>query len=1029
MNVLFKTGRYFPQSWRLFLLAVAFSCFGGVANAQDNEEDSEPGALVDDSAVELIDEVTVTGSRLKRSTFTSVSPLQVVDGETARDLGLINAQDVLTNTTVISGQQNTVGLTTVFQGALAQAFSTIGSATPSLRGLGSSVTGRSRSLILIDGRRLGPIGVGGAPANPDVSMIPGTLIERTEILLDGASSVYGSDAVGGVINYIMRKDFDGVELSAQTSQSQYGWGTNNVISLATGLSSDNGFFSLAVEYSEQDEITVGDVLSDFWGSGATGGALCDAGVGEYNDGRRVETCMDTPAGWLLTGAGNIIADTEADGALTPINPFPGVPGFYIRDDGGNYFRPVNDPTINGFPENHTESFLPEIERTSFFVTGEYAVADNHDFFFEGMFANRELRNYDWNQNVLAVSDETAFNPFGVGGLFVYSYENGVAQEIDVARMVAGVRGDLPGFTFGDNWGYEVFAQGHRSTGFQSRGPFLHEERLVQGMSATMNPDTGEYECPLDTGDSFFGFDQNGSPLSCVPLNPFVPSFFVQGRFATDAENEYVYGYGNTHTRVEQNIAGGYITGEIGSFPDGGPIQILFGVEGRTDKVRTTPDDNMRLGLMSDLDADAGANGERWIKEAFGEFSLPLLEGRRFAERLTIEGAVRYTDEEFSGDDTTYQVKLEYAPTDYLSFRGGTGTSFRAPDTGEQFGTGTVFVQNSRADPCMVSSLYIDPVTNTYVPELETRSETVLENCYSLGLDPTTLGTAGYGTPTMAYTTFPVAFGNFGFKEVEPETSEAWFAGFTLDQPWTDAFDLSLAVTWYDYVIEGSIGQLTRARILGDCMESAGMTDPLCTFMTRGSNGILTDVNEASINLGETTSAGVDVNLRAGFDVAGADIQWDILWTHSTDNTEDVLGDGEINDLLGTIEIPGAFPEDQVVSTLNASYGDFGVIWRLRFISDLFGSPSDSNNSFQPCYDPDLGGKHPDCTIAEFTEDYFQSDLFGVYRGESWTFRLGVTNLFDEVQKVHNTIAQSGVAIQSGHDIYGRRITFGVEAQF
>ena len=690
MNIFLEIAKNIPRSLRFFMLAIVLTCSGGVANAQtDDEEDSETTDVAEISEGEEIEEITVTGSRLKRNTFTSVSPLQVVDGETARDLGLITAQDILTNTTVISGQQNTIGVSTAFNGALQQAFTTIGNATPSLRGLGSSVTGRSRSLVLINGRRLGPIGVGGAPANADVSMIPGSMIERVEILLDGASSVYGSDAVGGVINYIMRKDFDGVELSAQTSQSRHGWGLNKVISLATGIDSDRGYVAFAIELNDQDEITQGDIIGDLWGP--TDGNLCETSIGEFDDGSRVELCDGTPAQFLITGAFGTVIGVDS-GGLTPV---PGAPGFFIRP--GSFFRPVDDPEIYSFVQETSKTYVPEVKRLSFFMTGEYDVGGGHDFFFEGMFANRELSFQTWDQEVLSVSDTTPFNPFGSGGLFVYPVKNGIEQEIDVARMVAGLRGDIPQIGFGGDWSYEVFASSHRSTGFQNRGPFYHEERLVAGLNGTTDSN-GDVTCTNPTGASFFGFDQNRSPLACVPLNPFTPEFLKSGRFATQAENDYAFGFGGVQTRVEQNIAGGYITGDLFSFPNGGESQILFGVEGRKDNVRTTPSDNLRLGLLAGLDADLGATGERWIKEVFAEFSLPILEGQRFAERLTLEGAVRYTDEEFSGDDVTYQIKAEWAPTDYLSIRGGFGTSFRAPDTGEQFGTGTVFVQISRIDP-------------------------------------------------------------------------------------------------------------------------------------------------------------------------------------------------------------------------------------------------------------------------------------------------------------------------------------------
>ena len=558
-------------------------------------------------------------------------------------------------------------------------------------------------------------------------------------------------------------------------------------------------------------------------------------------------------------------------------------------------------------------------------------------------------------------------------------------------------------------------------------------RLTSPVCRQADPDTGDVTCETPIGPSFI-FDTNRSPLACVPLNPFTPEFLLSGRFPTQAMNDYAFGFAGVQTRVEQMIGGGTIQGEIFSLPHGGAAQILFGVEARTDDVATTPSDNLRYGLLSGLDADLGANGDRWIREVFSEFSLPFLEGKRFAERLAFEGAVRYTEEEFSGDDTTYQIKLEYAPVDFLSFRGGFGTSFRAPDTGEQFGTGTVFVQNSRIDPCLVGSLAIDPNTNTYDPDLDTRSQTVLANCVALGLDPTTYGTVGQGTDALAFTTVPVAFGNFGFKEVQPETSEAWFAGFTFHQPWTEAFDLSLAVTWFDYVLDGSIGQLTRDQILDDCMESEGLSDPLCAFAERGSDGVLVSVNEASINLGPTTSAGYDVNLQVGYELDAfnlpnvIDLRWDLLWTHSTENTEDILGLNEPDDLLGSIELNGAFPEDQAVSNVNISYGNFGLIWRVRFIKAMLGSP-DRTNSFDPCFDFDTGDFAPDCTEAEFTDNYFQNDLFGVYRSDNWLVRLGVTNLANEVQKVDDDISQSNLAIQAGHDIYGRRVTLGFEFSF
>ncbi len=974
--------------------------------------------LDEDEFSEDKDEVVVTGSRLKRSTFSSISPLQVVDGEVARDLGLVDAQDMLSNVSVISGQQNTIGVSTAFNGGLQQAFTTIGNATPNLRALGSSVTGRARTLVLINGRRLGPIGVGGAPANPDVSMIPGTLIERADILLDGASSIYGSDAVGGVINYVMRSDFDGVELSATSSISEHGWGQQTVLSATTGVSNDRGFIGFAVEYNMQEEVEQKEVIRDFFGP--TDGNLCQTSIGEFTDGRRVEVCDGTPAGFNITGAFGTVVGSNPDGSLAPV---PGAPGFFLRP--GSFFRPVDDPVIYDFAGENGDTYAPEVKRMSLFTTGEYDIGGGTDFFFEAMYSNRQLESQSTNQEVLPVAATTPFNPFGSGGLLVYSVENKIDQEIDVTRLVAGFRGDLR-VLGAEGWEYETFASHHRSNGFQTRDGFLQEDRLVAGLDPA---------CPTPTGANFFGFDQNRSPIACVPLNVFTPEFLDGGRFPTEAQNDFAYGIAAVQTEVEQTIFGGFVTGDLFKIPSGGTSQLVLGVEGRRDQVKTTPSDNLRHGLLQGLDADVGSNGNRWIKEVFGEMSLPLLEDKPFAKSLYIEGAARYTEEEFAGDGVTYQVKGEWAPNDWLSFKAGYGTSFRAPDTGEQFGTGTIFVQPSRIDPCIVSSLQINPVTNTYDPALETRTQTVLNNCISLGLDPTTLGTVGQGTPVLAFTSLPVAFGNFGNIATNPEDSDAFFGGFTVDQPWFDEFDARLAVTYYEYEVTGSIGQLTRGQILSECFESVGLTDPLCVFQERDPiTGALVSVNEASINLGPTTSRGIDVNLRVDYEMdqlnldAPVDLTWDLSVTQSLENTEDVLNSGAPTDNLGRLRTGGGFADYNAVSLVRASYKDVSLIWRARFISDLFGTP-DLGNSFDPCFDSGAGALDPNCREAEFTDSQWTHDLNVAYANDTWTFRAGVSNVFDKVQKTDEDLALANVAIASGHDIFGRQFTVGVQKRF
>lgn len=1042
------------------LAGVAGGLWAGAAIAQDADEEVVTVIEeVDEDDEARQEKVVVTGSRLARDEFTSVSPLQIVDGEAARELGLIDAQSLLSNTSVVSGQQNTIGVSTAFNGGLQQAFTTIGNVSPSLRGLGSGVTGRARTLVLVNGRRLGPIGVGGAPANPDISLIPGSLVSQVDVLLDGSSSVYGSDAVAGVVNYVLRKDFDGVEMNYFQSVSEHGWGQNEVLSLTTGVNNDRGFIGFSMEYNNQKEITKGDAIADFFGPvtdvhagftspGAAIGniapQLCDVDIGVLPDGSERRICSGTPAGFAIVGGvGNVIG--ELGGPITPgSTPLAGAPGFFVRPP-VSFFRPTNDPAINGFPQDLNDTAQPPTERFSLYTVGEYNLDTYGDMtlFFEGSYGNRQLETRSTNQEVLPFTAENPFNPFGGPGLFVYSVENGVDQEIDVGRALFGVRGDLPGVTpFGtDNWSYEASANFHRSNGFQALSGFLQEDRIAQGLNSRVDDVTGAIVCdtlgtdPSNGGTSFFGLSTVRAPLACVPLNPFVPEFLTSGQFATAEQNDFAYGLGTVQTEVEQIIFNAFVQGELFSFPQGGTAQFLLGAEYREDEVVTTPGDSTRFGLLQGVDADLGATGQRDIREGFVELSLPILENQPWAESLLLEGAARWTEEQFSGAAWTYQIKGEYSPVDYLTFRAGYGTSFRAPDLGEQFGTGTVFVQPSRIDPCVVSGLFLDSATGQYDAALDTRDPVVFQNCLDIGLDPTTLGTVNQedGDPTTtAFVSNPVAFGNFGNQTVSPEESDALFAGIVFDQPFFDQFDFRIAATYFEYEITGQIGQLTRGQILGDCFASVGLTDPLCAFQTRDGSGNLTAVNEASINLGPTTSRGYDVNINAGYELTRftedpIDLTWDLVFTQSLENKDETTP-GTVTDNLGRILLGGGFPEYQAVSTFRADWNDWAVNFRTRWISALEGTP-DQGNAFAACFDVVANARIDGCVEKDFTENVFQHDLTVAYSADSWSLRAGVLNVFDDIDSFDDDKGLSNVAIQTGGDIFGRRYFVGVSKSF
>ena len=211
---------------------------------QPTTEADSASAAPDDAAVE---EVIVTGSRIKRSTYTSIAPLQIIMADVKREAGLIDASEILQEATTASGVQFDLS----FEGFVLD--DGPGTTTVNLRGLGAS-----RTLVLLNGRRLAPTGVEGAPVSPNLSIVPGLLVQQYDQLLDGASSIYGSDAVAGVTNAILRKDFDGFTFQLAPSYPHHSGGERQIHSVSWGKNWDRGFVGVGVQYDSRDAVTLAD---------------------------------------------------------------------------------------------------------------------------------------------------------------------------------------------------------------------------------------------------------------------------------------------------------------------------------------------------------------------------------------------------------------------------------------------------------------------------------------------------------------------------------------------------------------------------------------------------------------------------------------------------------------------------------------------------------------------------------------------------------------------------------------------------
>ncbi len=418
----------------LFALLLPFTVTAfAQEEAQDDEDEIEEEATiieedeVDDSAVDIStredieEEIIVTGSRLKRTTFDSIAPLQVIDADGSREAGLIDTADILQESTAASGTQIDV----TFTGYVLD--NGPGASTISLRGLNSD-----RTLVLINGRRVAPAGVEGAPSSPDLNLVPGVLVQSYELLLDGASSVYGSDAIAGVANAILRKDFDGWEVNTFLTHSLHPGTSDGSLAITWGRNWDRGFIGLAGVVNKQEAVT-------FDAAPWTGGCSRHAEVDEngnlrtedlwwevlykmpvLDDGCRIGSLAARIA-VPINATGRSISIYRTEGTSNGGWPnysrpywnwvFDGTPIIPDADEDGKADQHFRDYDLNGRRGHRT--LYPELERKNFMAYGEYTLEGIYNLtpFFEIVWAERSsLLNSGGGQLFETVP---ALNPFNI----------------------------------------------------------------------------------------------------------------------------------------------------------------------------------------------------------------------------------------------------------------------------------------------------------------------------------------------------------------------------------------------------------------------------------------------------------------------------------------------------------------------------------------------------------------------------------------------------------------------------------------
>ncbi|MDQ3074587.1 MAG: TonB-dependent receptor [Pseudomonadota bacterium] len=741
------------------------------------------------------EDIVVTGSRIRRDPLSQDSPIVFVDAEDIAKTGLNSVNDVLQRLPSsgggLNGKFNNSGN---FGNPPDGGGVGAGAAEVDLRYLGSK-----RTLVLVDGLRfVNAASASGVPGSVDLNAIPESLIERVEVLQDGASAIYGSDAIAGVVNIITKKRQKGFVASAQLGVYGQGDGRSQNYQLSWGNGADGPTqIVIGGNFVKQGSISSADRdISLFPTPGADSclGGGCSSGTPR---GRFILLGQD------LTLRGPVIGRPVIFNPANPTDPASDFKAFGTLD------------RFNFAPFNF---ILTPLERFGGFATVKQELGANTNLSAKIIRNRRNSKNQAaplplfvgpdaGNGNLLdtiTIDRTNPFNPFGVtldasnltfiGRRVIEGGPRRYNQRVDTTYGTATLDGKF-GFAGRDVF-WDVNGLYGRNKAKQTVFGNVNAANLQQALGP-VGACTG----------------------ACVPFNIFGGVGSI-----TQAQYDFVGFVQDDSSEQKLWGASANLAGSLFDLP-GGPLGVAIGVEHRDYKGRFDPDEIVAAGLGSDIPALPSRGGYN-VDEAYAEINAPLLSKRPFFELLELSGAVRFSNYSTSGSTTTFKGGVNWKPIRDLRLRGSYSEGFRAPTIGELFGTPSRFDQEL-VDPCS-----------------GTPTGTILANCRAQGVP------AGY---VQNNSQISVITG--GNQDLEPETSK----GYNLGAVYSPGFipRLSLEANYYNIKIKGAIQSINANTTLQQCTVS---NDPTaCALVNRTASGAISNIEGLLQNIAAIETKGLDVN--------------------------------------------------------------------------------------------------------------------------------------------------------------------------
>lgn len=964
------------KSLRKLPLAVAMlGCLYGTQAFAQDAAPAQSGDKQEESAkqdeTKTLEKIVVTGSLLKRLEYDTTSPVQVLTADTSVDAGQINTAEFLQKSSVAAGSTQ---ISNQFAGFVVEGGT--GVQTVNLRGLGAQ-----RTAVLLNGQRPGPAGTRGQVLAFDLNVIPQSILQRAEIVKDGSSSIYGSDALAGVVNLITRKNIDRPEFSITGRVPTKGGAETVTLFGANGWNFSNGNIVAAVEYYIQEPLRYSD--RDF--------LKCPQDLVWDANGNRIDRedrsiIADTELGGCNTG--NLYANTVID-AITGRRYIPSpdgstvglIPGYRPRGNasyGANNTGQAFYEDVLNFDAYEDVQLIDRQERFSAFASSDFSFGDVN-WTTEFLYNRRGTDTHRLRQFFPVTGGATASIAGGT-----YRYAN---SPNFVTPVPSGIAQPIMPFSSDQKIRIDYY---YLRTGLD--GLFKSTDTWSWSANLSYTRSDGDYNVLSILGSK--SGDVTWSETAPT-VNYFDPCF-LSGECMDQLESA-VGQWHKGNTVYDQLLFNAVATGELFDLP-AGPVAAAFGTEYRRFSIDDQPSAEERNGNLWGQSSAQVTKGTDTVKEIYTEIEVPLLKGKPGFEALSWNVSARAFDYDSVGDsDYVWKTGLSWQIIPAVRLRATKGTSYRAPGLYELYlGNLSSFASQLSIDPC------IDWGNKT--------NDNLRANCAAAGIPSDYVGNASSAQIFQG--------GGAGF--LKPETSNAFTAGIVFTP---SSWPLSVALDYFDYEVRDQITNLSAASILSGCYGSDVYPNNFCSMLVRNPANHATAPNKIEtvhatyVNINKQKVRGYDLLTRFDKDFSFGKFEMEGQFTYVVEDFDQLFntsaGSGYVNsNRLGSIGRP------QLVGNLRTSLKreDWTYSWFMNYVDETKSLTLSPNFTY-------FGWTNAVRDIVAESRLYHTVSV--KYDQPKWSVLLGVNNLFDADPATVST----GVATRYGnvpafatqYDLLGRSL--------